>query len=255
MFVSRHLLRNAANCLLFRASQARSLAGSRTMSSAVRMLDVTPDRKLAYRVHEGSKTDPTVVFVPGFMSTMDGFKATALENFCVKHDRRYIRFDFEGIGKSPGDLSQLYIRYWIEDLKCIVENLVPQQVLLVGSSMGGWDKATLDSGKVLVLKKNFGEIFLRKSLMEESINHHLDLSKPIPITAPIRILHGVLDGDVPYKQSLQIMQAVTSKDVDVTFRKDGKHQLSEPADLEMLIRTLQALLPAEEHQSLKQPSL
>jgi hypothetical protein len=50
------------------------------------------------------------------------------------------------------------------------------------------------------------------------------------------------DPDVPHKQSLQIMSVLTSLDVDVTFRKEGKHQMSEPADLQLLEQTVVNML-------------
>jgi hypothetical protein len=120
----------------------------------------------------------------------------------------------------------------------------------------------LDSGKLLILKKNYGNIFLRKGFSEDSVNFHIDLKKPLNINVPVRILHGVQvksfnsqskllcynkrnifqDPDVPFKQSLQIMSALTSLDVDVTFRKEGQHQMSEPADLQLLEQTVVEML-------------
>lgn len=47
---------------------------------------------------------------------------------------------------------------------------------------------------------------------------------------------------MPFKQSLKIMSALTSLDVDVTFRKEGKHQMSEPADLLLLEQTVVEML-------------
>ncbi|XP_065346722.1 palmitoyl-protein thioesterase ABHD10, mitochondrial-like [Cloeon dipterum] len=245
----------------------------------VNFLQVKGDRKIAYqKVEPADASKPTVVFVPGFMSTMEGFKASMLDNLCRSHGLGYVRFDFESVGKSPGTFETVLFEHWLEDLKLVLENLVQNKALLIGSSMGGWmsmkmaldlpkkvaaiimvapainffkfyydffykavddeQKKILDSGKLLVLQKNFGNIFLRREFRDKSIAAHLDLDKPLDIQVPVRILHGVKDPDVPFKQSLKIMSALTSKDVDVIFRKEGGHQMSEPADLELLQKTV-----------------
>jgi hypothetical protein len=49
----------------------------------------------------------------------------------------------------------------------------------------------LDSGKLLIVKKNYGNIFLKKAFSEDSKSFHLDLKKPLNINVPVRILHGV----------------------------------------------------------------
>ncbi|XP_059484802.1 palmitoyl-protein thioesterase ABHD10, mitochondrial-like isoform X2 [Neocloeon triangulifer] len=183
-----------------------------------------------------------------------------------------------GLGHSPGSFENVLFGHWLEDLRIVVHQLVQKKALLIGSSMGGWlsmkmamespekvaaiimiapainffkyyydffynsvddkHKEVLDNGELLILKKNYGNIFLRKGFRDDSITHHLDLDKPISISAPVRILHGVKDPDVPFKQSLKIMSALTSLDVDVIFRKEGAHQMSEPADLELLEKTV-----------------
>jgi pimeloyl-ACP methyl ester carboxylesterase len=65
---------------------------------------------------------------------------------------------------------------------------------------------------------------------------------PIPISAPVRLLHGQRDPDVPWKLSLGVAEAVAGEDVQVVLVKDGDHRLSRPQDLALLRRTLSALL-------------
>lgn len=50
------------------------------------------------------------------------------------------------------------------------------------------------------------------------------------------------DESVPWEWSLKIQEKVASDDVEITFVKNGDHRLSEPADLDRLTRTLDALL-------------
>lgn len=58
----------------------------------------------------------------------------------------------------------------------------------------------------------------------------------------MRLLHGMKDESVPWEWSLKIQEKVASDDVEITFVKNGDHRLSEPADLDRLTRTLDALL-------------
>ena len=67
------------------------------------------------------------------------------------------------------------------------------------------------------------------------------MDKPIPIRCPVRLIHGTADPDVPSTLSLELMEALESGDVEVTLVKGGGHRLSEPHDLDRLIRTVAAL--------------
>jgi pimeloyl-ACP methyl ester carboxylesterase len=71
---------------------------------------------------------------------------------------------------------------------------------------------------------------------------HLLLDAPIALDCPVRLLHGQRDPDVPWEMALRIAEQLSSDDVQVTLVKDGNHRLSRPRDLELLMRTLAALL-------------
>ena len=60
----------------------------------------------------------------------------------------------------------------------------------------------------------------------------------------MRLIHGLLDEDVPWKTALTIMDRLKSDDVEVNFVKTGDHRLSEPHDISRLMRTFDALLEA-----------
>ena len=49
-----------------------------------------------------------------------------------------------------------------------------------------------------------------------------------------RDIHGVADADVPWRQSLRLMEAISGRDVTLTLVKDGDHRLSRPADLDLI---------------------
>ena len=47
--------------------------------------------------------------------------------------------------------------------------------------------------KVHFITFSYGDAMLKKDFAEDSLQHELDLSKPLDFTCPIRILHGLDD--------------------------------------------------------------
>ena len=82
---------------------------------------------------------------------------------------------------------------------------------------------------------------LTRALIEDGPAHFV-LTGSIPLTCPIRLLHGQDDPDVPWQLSLQVAEQAASTDVEVILIKDGDHRLSRPRDLALLRRTVGALL-------------
>lgn len=253
--------------------------GKRTLSSIrTQFLDLGSGRKLAYKLTEGDPKKPTVDYVAGLMKTMEETKAVVLHNYCKANQVNLIRFDFEGIGESPGSIEKVYFGQWIEDLENVVDKLCKTPVILVGFSMGGWistsvaikkpaklhsilyvapgfnfldhyynvfyqklspeQQKDLEDGKCIY----YNDLFMRKDFAAESIKYHIDIEKPIPINVPIRIIHGVMDRDAPYFISLELINHFESLDVDIYLRKSGKHHMIEPKDLELLKYTLEHLI-------------
>ena len=67
------------------------------------------------------------------------------------------------------------------------------------------------------------------------------LDTPIKFDGPVRILQGAADPVVPWEYSRQILDIITSQDVDYTLVKNGDHSLSAPNDLDRLVRTAKEL--------------
>ncbi len=234
----------------------------------------TPDVPLAYEFLPGF--GPVVVFCPGYASDMGGTKALALEEACRARGQAMLRFDYSGHGQSGGDFLEGTIGDWTADAAFIISTLVPaQQILLVGSSMGGWIALLLGrvlgerlAGMILIAPAaDFTEALVRPSLtpaiwaelrekgvvyqpseygaplpmtlkfIEEGAGN-LVLGSKIPITCPVHILHGMLDDAVPWRHSLKIVEALESTAVRVVFLKDGDHRLSRPEDLGLLVGSL-----------------
>jgi pimeloyl-ACP methyl ester carboxylesterase len=207
--------------------------------------------RLAYALSPGS--GPTIVFLPGYKSDMQGNKALALEAEAHARGQAMLRLDYSGHGASGGRFEDGSISRWRDDVLCLIDALLPGPLLLVGSSMGGWlallvalaRPAQLAAIQLIAPAPDFtrwgvADMPMTKAFQRDGNANSLMLA-PIAIRCPIRILHGQQDQDVPYKHSLHLIDQLTSSDVHLTLIKDGDHRLSRLQDIEQLVRSVQWL--------------
>jgi pimeloyl-ACP methyl ester carboxylesterase len=234
--------------------------------------------RIAYRRLAGKA--PGIVFLGGFMSDMTGTKATALEAFARARGQAFLRFDYFGHGASSGTFRDGTIGRWREDALAALDTLADGPQILVGSSMGGWimllaalarparvaalvgiaaapdftqelmwpgfspeEQRRIVSDGAITIPSQYDPAgyTITRRLIEEG-RQHLLLGGAIPITCPVRLLHGVEDADVPWQMSLRLCERLASADVTVTLVKSGDHRLSTESDLALLRRTIEALL-------------
>jgi hypothetical protein len=216
---------------------------------------------------------PTVVWLGGFHSEMNGTKAQALAVWAMEEGRDFLRFDWFGHGLSEGRFVDGTITRWRTDALAVIEQLTEGSVVLVGSSMGGWlaclaALATPRRVRALVLvapAADFTEALLKPALppearsalqrdgvwtrpsaydeagyeiaatlLEDGARWSI-LPGPIPIEAPVRILQGGADPDVPWRHALDLAMALKSEDLVFSLIRDGDHRLSRPQDLARLL--------------------
>jgi len=224
---------------------------------------------LAYRHVAGE--GPTLVFLPGFKSDMEGTKALALYAHSRMTGQAMLRLDYSGHGASEGQFEEGTIGQWTADALAVIDHVSRGPLILVGSSMGGWIAllvalARKDRVKGLIgiaAAPDFTEDLMwqtysreiRTEIMEKGIymepsdygeplpitrrliedgRDHLLLDRPIPLTCPVHLIQGMRDEDVPWETALRILEQLESEDVELTLVKTGDHRLSEPRDLARL---------------------
>jgi len=82
---------------------------------------------------------------------------------------------------------------------------------------------------------------ITKKLIEDGRANSV-LSIDLKINAPVHILQGMEDPDVPYTHAQKLMTALPHDDVTMTMIKQGDHRLSRDEDLEILKRTMRGFV-------------
>ena len=80
-----------------------------------------------------------IVFLPGFMSDIEGKKPQYLLKFAKKNKLGFLSLEYSGHGKSSGDFTKGNISIWSNDTKRVIKKIVKKNnFILIGSSMGAW---------------------------------------------------------------------------------------------------------------------
>jgi pimeloyl-ACP methyl ester carboxylesterase len=229
--------------------------------------------RLAWLASAGDTGRTGLVWLGGFHSDMSGEKASALHAAAEAAGRSFLRFDYSGHGASSGSFASGIIGRWRSDALACIDQLTTGSLVLVGSSMGGWMAlmaalARPERVRGLVLlapAPDFTDRLMwaqmdesqRRDIMEKGawirpsdydpegypITRHLIeegrswnlMDAEIPLSIPVRILHGGRDVDVPWAHSFELAELLASGDVVWSLIKDGDHRLSRPQDIARMI--------------------
>jgi pimeloyl-ACP methyl ester carboxylesterase len=222
-------------------------------------------------------TGPTVLWIGGFRSDMEGTKALALEGAAQAGGWSYVRYDHFAHGVSSGDWRQATIGRWREDAIALIDHL-GGPVIPVGSSMGGWvallaaqarphavagvvlvnpaedftdrlmwpsladheRQAILRDGEALITDPGLGDYVLTARFFEEARDWAL-LDRPLALAAPLHILQGAEDDVVPWRHQVALLDCLQGGDVTLERIAGGDHRLSAPAELDRLVAAVAAM--------------
>lgn len=237
-------------------------------------LDLRDGRRIAYRLTEGE--GPLLVFLPGYLSDMEGGKATALFGWAIRNNRACLLLDYSGCGRSSGDFGEGTLTRWRDEVVALVEAIDPERVVLVGSSMGGWlmllvaaalgarcagmigiaaapdftewgfsaeQKRALEQGETIHEENDYGypPTLTHSGFWRDGQANRL-LDDAIPLLCPAILLHGQRDKEVPWEISLRLADRLGSDDVQVLLVKHADHRMSRDEDVARLLQTVEDFL-------------
>lgn len=230
-------------------------------------------REIAYHMTAGR--GPTVVFLGGFKSDMEGSKATYLEDWAKAQGRAFLRFDYSGHGQSSEAFVDGCIGDWFEDA-CAALELIEGPLVLVGSSMGGWISLQvarampervvglvgiaaapdftedgfwdsfddtmrtqlMETGQV-ALPSEYGDPYIiTKRLIEEG-RDRLVLRSPLNLPFPVRFLQGTADTSVSTQTALRLLDHADSPDMRLTLVDGADHSFSDARCLPLIVAAIQ----------------
>ena len=210
---------------------------------------------------------------------MNGIKARFLEDWARVRGLGFVRFDYRGHGESSGAFEDGCIGDWADDAAEILQRLTVGPQILIGSSMGGWIalliakrfperiagligiaaapdfttrrwmglsedvRQTIRKEGRIEVPSDYDEapyVYTQK-LFEDGVNHCV-LNAPLKLPCSVRLLHGVADPDVPYAESVGLLEHMDCHDARLTLIKHGDHRLSRPEDLRLLGKTVHGML-------------
>ena len=101
-------------------------------------LKISNSKKLRY-IDNYFKKKLYIIFLPGFMSDIDGKKPQAFKKYAVKKKLGFLAIEYSGHGKSSGEFTKGNITEWSNDAKNSIKKIVKKnKFILIGSSMGAW---------------------------------------------------------------------------------------------------------------------
>lgn len=239
--------------------------------------DSPQGRRLAYHLTPG--TGPTVVFLGGLKSDMEGTKALYLEDWARRCGRAFLRFDYSGHGLSSQRFEDGCIGDWAEDTRSIVTALTAGPIVPVGSSMGGWQalllarhlpgriegmvtiaaapdftedgywasftvaqKAQLETRGHVELPSDYMEPYIITRRMIEDGRNQLVLRAPLELDFPVRFLQGTADTAVSTATALRLLDHASGPDMRLLLVKDADHRFSDGPCLGLIEEALADVL-------------
>jgi len=220
-----------------------------------------------------------VIFLPGFMSDIEGKKPQSFKQYAIKKKLGFLALEYLGHGKSSGEFTNGNISIWSRNARLLIKKIVKKNdFILIGSSMGSWIalnqfkifknqiKGFLGIGsapefltrlmwnkfpkkiKQEIVKKGVSTI--EKGQYKYPITHQLIkdgrknkvLSKKIRSRIKVTMVHGKKDEVVPISFSRKILSTFVGAKKKLLIVKNGDHSLSDKSSLKKIIKELNRIV-------------
>ena len=239
---------------------------------------ISKTKKLRY-IDNYYKKNLYIVFLPGFMSDIEGQKPQSLKRYAIKKKLGFLALEYFGHGKSSGEFTKGNISIWSKNTKLLINKIIRKNdFIIIGSSMGAWIalnqfkyfkkqiKGFLGIGsapefltklmwnkfpkkiKEEVIKKGITTIEsgqykypITYQLIKDGRKNKV-LSKKIKSRIEITMIHGQKDEVVPVSFSRKVLAIFGKAKKKLVVIKNGDHSLSDKKSLNKIIKELNRVI-------------
>jgi len=239
---------------------------------------ISKTKKLRY-IDNYYKKNLYIVFLPGFMSDIEGQKPQSLKRYAIKKKLGFLALEYFGHGKSSGEFTKGNITIWSKNTKLLIKKIIRKnKFIIIGSSMGAWIalnqfkyfkkqiKGFLGIGsapefltklmwnkfpkkiKEEVIKKGITTIEsgqykypITYQLIKDGRKNKV-LSKKIKSRIEITMIHGQKDEVVPVSFSRKVLAIFGKAKKKLVVIKNGDHSLSDKKSLNKIIKELNRVI-------------
>jgi pimeloyl-ACP methyl ester carboxylesterase len=241
-------------------------------------LKISNTKKLRF-IDNYYKNKLYIVFLPGFMSDIDGKKPQAFKQYAVKNKIGFLAIEYSGHGKSSGEFTKGNITTWSNDAKNSIKRIVKKnKFILIGSSMGAWislnqfkyfenqilgfvgigsapeflerlmwkkfpkkNKNEIITKGLSVIKNGKYEYPITAQLIKDGRKNKI-LSKKLRSKIKVTMVHGVKDEVVPVSFSRKVLTVFPNAKKKLVEIKNGDHSLSNKIHLNRIIKELNSIV-------------
>ncbi len=243
-----------------------------------KFLKISHTKKLRY-IDNYSKEKLYLIFLPGFMSDIEGKKPQTLLKFAKKNKLGFLALEYSGHGKSSGLFTRGNISIWSNDTKKVIKKIVGKKnFILIGSSMGAWialnqfkyfktqikgfigigaapeflsrlmwnkfpkkiKEEIFKTGKTLIKSGDY-EYPITLQLIKDGKKNKV-LNKRINSGINVTMIHGQNDEVVPIVFSRYVLKLFNKAKKKILVIKNGDHSLSGHKALTKIVKELDIIV-------------
>ena len=220
-----------------------------------------------------------IIFLPGFMSDIEGEKPKTLFKFAKKNKLGFLSLEYSGHGKSSGIFTKGNISIWSKDTKTVIKKIAKKNdFVLIGSSMGAWiainqfsyfksqikgfigigsapefltrlmwnkfpnkKKRELIKKRKILIKNGDYEYPITLQLIEDGRKNKV-LNKKINASIKVTVIHGQKDEVVPTIFSKHVLKMFSKAKKKALIVKNGDHSLSNKRSIKKIIKELNIIV-------------
>ena len=222
---------------------------------------------------------PYIIFLPGFMSDIEGKKPQTLQRYAKKNRLSFLAIEYSGHGKSSGKFIKGNISAWTKEVKTLIKKIVKKNnFIIIGSSMGAWIslnqfnyfkkqiKGFIGIGSapefltrlmwnkfprsfkneirikgLKIIKNGEYEYPISYQLIKDGRKNKV-LNKKINSKIFLTMIHGQKDEVVPVSFSKKILKVFVNSKKKLVIVKKGNHSLSNVNALKIIIKELNKII-------------